>query len=344
MQVPLLVTFNGANWAGPGGPFNSYWKTVEGGKYLARYRDGKVNASLGQFDRDIPADRLEPFLPIGPYDANRAADCLFLTHSPDATALQESRLAVLRSAAQFWQSMDRAYPGVVRTLSTDSEVCDFSFRLDSSGRYLPIGYEDFVTMPYCERYQIKDCRSYFREHRFTYESQEDRRWFAYRGELHRLFVQQSVNVLREAFPRTEIYTHQLVSAEDQYLSYKSQDFASPQSSAFAENANPGITFFLHDGRDQEFRKIIAQLAAKAETAQKPFGLMEFHPGKTWTGTREQLRQYTLKILSYLHAEGASVVAFLAWESNSLDRGIRDSGVDDGVKMYLSRGPLPADRD
>jgi hypothetical protein len=341
-KVPLLVTFNGANWAGPGGPFNAYWKTAEGGRYLARYRDGKVNASLGQFDQDLPADRLKPFLAISPYDAERAADGLFLTNSPEAALLQESRLAVLKSAATFWQSISRTYPGVFRTLSVDSEVCDFSFRLDSSGKYVPIGYEDFVTAPYAERYGIEDRRGYFREHRFVYDSPEDRRWFAFRAELHRRFVQRSVNVLYEAFPHTEIYTHQLVTADEQYLSYKGHDFASPQSTAFVENANPGITFFLHEGRDEEFRKIVGQLAAKAASAEKPFGLMEFHPGKTWTGTRSQLCDYTVKILSYLHAEGASVVALLAWESNSLDRGIRDSGVDDGVKLYLSRGPLPAD--
>jgi hypothetical protein len=34
----------------------------------------------------------------------------------------------------------------------------------------------------------------------------------------------------------------------------------------------------------------------------------------------------------------SIITLLAWESNALDAGIKDSGVDDAVKRFLSEGP------
>jgi hypothetical protein len=33
-----------------------------------------------------------------------------------------------------------------------------------------------------------------------------------------------------------------------------------------------------------------------------------------------------------------MIALLAWKSNSLDAGIKDSGVDDAVKRFLTEGP------
>src|SRR5579859_4010150 len=46
MGLPVMVGFNGGPWFQPGGPFNAYWKTTEGGRFLARYKDGQVNESL----------------------------------------------------------------------------------------------------------------------------------------------------------------------------------------------------------------------------------------------------------------------------------------------------------
>jgi hypothetical protein len=34
----------------------------------------------------------------------------------------------------------------------------------------------------------------------------------------------------------------------------------------------------------------------------------------------------------------SIITLLAWQSNALDAGIKDSGVDDAVKRFLAEGP------
>ena len=40
---------------------------------------------------------------------------------------------------------------------------------------------------------------------------------------------------------------------------------------------------------------------------------------------------------FIEIDRVSLIALLAWKSNSLDVGIKDSGVDDGVKTYLGQG-------
>jgi hypothetical protein len=34
----------------------------------------------------------------------------------------------------------------------------------------------------------------------------------------------------------------------------------------------------------------------------------------------------------------SMISLLAWNSNALDAGIKDTGVDDAVKRFLAKGP------
>jgi hypothetical protein len=63
MGLPVVVGFNDGPWFSPGGPSYAYWKTADGGRFLARYQDGQVNEALPS-----KGDRLRPPL----FDQRRA--------------------------------------------------------------------------------------------------------------------------------------------------------------------------------------------------------------------------------------------------------------------------------
>jgi len=68
---------------------------------------------------------------------------------------------------------------------------------------------------------------------------------------------------------------------------------------------------------------------------------EFNPGKDWHGSRTELSDYSYQMLQILADHGVSIIGLLSWETNALDAGIKDSGVDDGVKRYMREGPGPS---
>jgi hypothetical protein len=335
MNTPVMVGFNGADWAGPGGPFNAYWKTADGGKYLCRYQDGQVNESIHTRWNSIPPATLSSFLDRDPYGADGGRDALLLTKSPEARPLVAARLAALQLALKWWKTIDQKYPGTIGAFTTDSEVASWSFRQSGDGHAIPIGFEDLMIEPYCARYGIYSCRENMASHHFDYTTEEDRRWFRYRADAHRAFVQSTVSAIRAAFPSQQIFTHQIVTANSEYLfPYRSYDWASPQQTAFVDGADAGFTFYIHNRQDAYFKTIVSQFSSKAKAANKRWGIMEFHPGKTWNGTREELRDYTVATLDHLQASGVSAIALLAWENTPLDRGWKDSGADDGIKLWL----------
>jgi hypothetical protein len=335
MGLPVLVGFNGGPWFSPGGPFNSYWKTAQGGRFLARYQDGQVNESLHS-KSSLTKEELEPFLGIHPYDLKRQ-DALFLTLSPNATKYRRARLKVLDLALAEWQGIDRTYPGTIQAFTTDSEVCDFSFRSEPSGDALPIGYEKGMTEPFCRRYGIADCGAFFRDRQFTYQSSEDRHWYDFRVEAHRQFVSDTTSAIRKRFPRTPIFTHQLGTVDGKIIeNFRRQDWASPQESAFVNGAIPGVTAYIYGGRDSEFRELVSQLSEKV--GGKGWALAEFNPGKDWHGSRAELSRFSFELLRFLADHQVSMIALLAWNSNALDPGIKDTGVDVAVKRFLTEGP------
>ena len=63
-------------------------------------------------------------------------------------------------------------------------------------------------------------------------------------------------------------------------------------------------------------------------------MLEFNPGKSWLGSKEDLREYTFNILTFAYNHGVRVVAPLSWTDNQLDKGIRNSGVDEGIKQFI----------
>jgi hypothetical protein len=285
----------------------------------------------------LTKEELEPFLGINLYDVKRSQDALLLTLSPYAAKYRRTRLKVLDLALAEWQRIDRTYPGIIQAFTTDSEVCDFSFRRLPSGDALPIGYEKAMTEPFCRRYGITDCGAFFRNRQFTYQSAEERHWFDFRAEAHRQFVSDDVSAIRQRFPSTVIYTHQLGTLDAKLiLDYRRQDFASPQRTAFVRGSIPGITANVYFGRDAEFRELVSQISAKA--GDRGWALAEFNPGKNWPGGRTQLSQFSFDLLRFLADHHVSIITLLAWDSNVLDAGIKDSGVDDGVKRFLSEGP------
>ena len=336
MGLPVVVGFNDGPWFSPGGPFYAYWKTADGGRFLARYQDGQVNESLHS-KGSLTKEELEPFLGINLYDVKRSQDALLLTLSPYATKYRRARLKVLDLALAEWQRIERTYPGTIQAITTDSEVCDFSFRSVPSGDALPIGHEKSMTEPFCRRYGITDCDAFFRNHQFTYKSSEERHWFDFRAEAHRKFVSDTVSAIRKRFPSTVIYTHQLGTLDEKLiLDYRRQDFASPQRTAFVNGSIPGVTANVYEGRDAEFRELVSQVSEKADG--HGWALAEFNPGKNWPGSRVELYQFSFNLLRFLADHNVSIITLLAWQSNALDAGIKDSGVDDAVKRFLSEGP------
>ncbi len=97
-----------------------------------------------------------------------------------------------------------------------------------------------------------------------------------------------------------------------------------------------MTANVYAGRDSELRELVTQFSAKAQG--RGWALAEFNPGVNWHGSRPELRRFSLDLLRFLADHRVSVVALLSWESNALDTGIKDSGVDDAVKLYLAQGP------
>jgi hypothetical protein len=267
----------------------------------------------------------------------RSQDALLLTLSPDATKYRRARLKVLDLALAEWQRIDRTYPGTIQAITTDSEVCDFSFRSKPSGDALPIGYEMVMTQPFCRSYGIADCDAFFRNRQFTYQSSEERHWFDFRAEAHRQFVSDTVSLIRKRFPSTIIYTHQLGTLDQELIhDYRKQDFASPQRTAFVNDSIPGVTANVYFGRDADFRELVSQISEKA--GGRGWALAEFNPGKNWPGSRVELSKFSFDLLRYLSDHNVSIVTLLAWQSNALDAGIKDSGVDDAVKRFLVEGP------
>jgi hypothetical protein len=335
MGLPVLVGFNGGPWASTEGTFNSYWKTTQGGRFLARYQDGQVNESIRNTG-SLTESEILPFLQTGPYNSQRQQDTLFLTLSPDAQEYRQSRLQVLGLALQEWKRLDRIYPGTIQAFTTDSEVSNFSFRSNPSGDILPIGYEEDMTKPFCRQYGISDCAAFFRGRRFSYRDPDERHWYEFRVEAHRQFVSDTVSTIRKYFPSTTIFTHQLGVLDGKILAdHRRHDFASPQETAFVEGAFPGVTAYVHGKRDGDFRSLVSQISAKAPDG---WALPEFNPGKNWSRSKMELTDYSYSLLQYLAEHQVSMIALLAWKSNTLDTGIKASGVDDAVKRYLLQGP------
>jgi hypothetical protein len=194
-----------------------------------------------------------------------------------------------------------------------------------------------MTEPFCLRYGITDCDAFFRDRQFTYESPEERRWFDFRTAAHRQFVADTVSAIRRRFPSTSIFTHQLGTLDEKPIeSYRKQDWASPQVTAFVHNATPGVTAYIYAGRDAEFRKLVSQVSEKA--GSRGWGLAEFNPGKDWHGSRAELDRFSFDLLRFLSDHQVSMIALLAWNSTVLDPGVKDTGVDDAVKRFLIEGP------
>ena len=336
MRIPILVQFNGGPWhtANSESAFLNYWKTVDGGKYLSRYKDGRVNESLHEVGV-IDKESLDPYLNIGPYHAKHAKDSLFLTLSPYAFKYRQARLEALHRAVLFWKRLDSEYPGVITDFTTDSEVASFSHRFDQHGNEISIGYEEFVSKPFCQKFDIRDCNSFLKQD-FTYKTEEQVNWFEFRSEMHGQYVADTVSIIRKTFPERPIWTHQIpVLDEEKRGRYRNRDFASPQTTAFVPDAFPGFTFYIYGKRDKKFKKLVKKVSLKAK--EGPWGMLEFNPGKSWTGSREELKEYTFQVLNFAYEHGARVVAPLSWTNNELDTGIRKSGVDEGIKKFIREG-------
>ena len=340
MNVPLMIQFNGANWhdADVKSAYHRYWKTFNGGEFLSRYIDGRVNETIGQTERQLPRSLLERFIGTDPY-SKYAPDTLIFTNSMYAERYQEARLNALELAAKHWKKIDEECGGAITAITTDSEVSNFSFRVNAkTNRPLQVGYEDSMTAPFCQQHRVKDCAAFFSKTEFIYETDLEREWFQFRAKNHRRFVQASVNQLRKDFPRHLIYTHQIPTLDSEIIDRASgHDFASPQSTAFVDGAFAGFTVYIYGGRESRFIKVLEEISKKAEN--NPWGFLEFNPGKNWKGSKENLAEFTHRILSLAHKSGVRLIAPLSWESNSLDSGINGSGVDEGIRKFLINGPL-----
>jgi len=329
MQLPVLVGFNGSVWAEPGGAFNAYWKTAGGGKYLSRYSDGKINDGLPQTSGDIKP-KLKSYLSINAGHPNY----LNLTFSPQASQFQKSRLKLLDEAAEFWQKLKQKYPGTIVSATTDSEVSFFSFRKNSHGAPLQIGYEDLLTVDFCNTNNIKpEALSQALEENPVLSKS----WHIYRSKIVKDYVAASVDVVKARLPNTQIYTHQIPCGKTEFTK-DGIDFDCPLESAVIPGAIPGYTIYIWGHREKFLLDFLQDL--KSEEGATEWGAMEFNPGKDWPGSKEELRIYTRKILSELYRSGVNAIAPLAWNSSELDAGIKGTGVDQGIEDFIKAGPSP----
>ena len=233
----------------------------------------------------------------------------------------------------MWKNISAAHKKLNIAYSTDSEVTNFSFR-EANGKMIPISYEKLLVDSFNQSEKVP--ADFFQKNRFAYESELEKKWFRFRSGIHRSFVADSVNAIRAELGDVVIYTHQIPTLSGEYVSAKGHDFASPLQTAFVEASRPGFTIYVYGKRDEYFKKVSAQIERKVGVGH--WAAVEFNPGKHWTGTREELAAYTTKILRHLHKHRCRVVAPISWESNSLDKGIRDSGVDVGIRRFLEHGP------
>ncbi len=333
MKIPILVGLNGGPWSTPIGPYNSYWKSVNQGQFLSRYQDGQVNQSIPK-ESALTSQLLQKYIAISPYNQEQKSDALVLTLSPFATELQNSRKKVLLDAVKFWNDMDTAYPNTLSAFTTDSEVSNFPFRFESNGESIPIGYESWNQNPFCQHYSIEHCSEFFLK-KPNYSTTEAHSWFQFRADNHKKFVQDTVDTIRSRFPDKKIYTHQIAELDNVFQNHRQKfDFASPQMTSFVEKAIPGFTSYIYDGRIDDFKKIVDQISLKSNH----WALMEFNTGKGWKKSKDSLAAFTEKQISYLFFKGVDAIAWLSWNTNSLDTGIKDSGVDEGIENYLKNGP------
>jgi hypothetical protein len=327
MHMPVLVGFNGSVWAEPEGPFNSFWKTADGGKYLSRYSDGKIN-------EDIPLNSSTLVPEVKNYLAAHAGNpnYLTLTLSPKATEFQKSRLMLLSEAGQFWRQLQQKYPGTIIAATTDSEVSFFPFRKDSQGTMLQIGYEDLIKTGFCKDNKVAP-ETLSRALHDDFHLNES--WHKYRAQIVHDYVAASVRVVKSKLPDTPIYTHQIPCRTSEFTK-DGIDFDCPLQTAIIPGAIPGYTIYIWGRREKFLVDFLKDL--KATNGTEVWGAMEFNPGKDWTGNKEELRLFTRKILSRLYGAGAAAIAPLAWESSKLDAGIKGTGVDQGIKDFIQSGP------
>ena len=233
----------------------------------------------------------------------------------------------------MWKKISTAHRNVDISCSTDSEVAGFSFR-SADGKMVPIGYEKLLTDLFKQSATVP--AGFFQKERFTYETELEKKWFLFRATTHRSFVQDSVDAIRAELGDVVIYTHQIPTPDGEYVSANGHDFASPQRTAFVKGSRPGFTIYVHGRQDDYIKKVSAEIGRKAGDGH--WAAVEFNPGKQWTGTPHELTEYTTEILRLLHRRRCRVIAPIAWESNALDQGIRDSGVDAGIRQFLKHGP------
>jgi hypothetical protein len=189
--------------------------------------------------------------------------------------------------------------------------------------------------PFCRINNIKNCKIFFAERKFNYENEVDRKWFDFRSNNHLHFVQDIVDSIRSEFIDRPIFTHQISNLDEELInqSYKNQDLASPQWTAFAKNANPGFTVYTYAGDQyRSKKKFLEEVGAK--TGGKSWGLLEFNTAEAFHGSKKELAAFTKSFIEDAYQHGVRVIAPLSWESTSLDIGIKDSGVDEGIKEFL----------
>jgi hypothetical protein len=337
-KIPVMVQFNGAVWhtSSSDSAFLNYWKTKDGGKYLSKYKDGQVNASIPK-SKKISNNLLKKYLSIDPYDPNKQ-DSLFLTLSPYAQELRQARIGTLREAVKFWKALDLKFPGVIQDFTTDSEVSNFSFRdMPGEKKEIPIGFEEWNTDPFCRKNDIKDCAAFFEREEFLYSDPIEKKWHEFRSKNHQIFIQDTVQTIRESFTDQPIYTHQIAVLDEEafHQEYRRQDLASPQWAAIVEQALPGFTVYTYSGDQYGTKKKFIEQVRK-KVGSQPWGFLEFNTARAFNGTKRELALFTYEFLTFAQAHGVKVVAPLAWESNALDNAIKDSGVDDGIKAFVQK--------
>lgn len=317
--MQLMLGLNGSIWASGSGPYNDHWKTIDGGKYLMKYADNRFNASVVDNGR-VSSGTLSKYATLTPYKDKQ--NVLYLTNSQHYGEFVDSRRQALFVTLSMFRDLDAQVPGVLTHFTTDSEVCNFSFR-KSGGKVVQLGYEASQVSEFCQG-RTKPCPTISKE------------WRDYRAMQHKAFIQVTVDEIRRHFPTQTIYTHQYPVSNQAILTGGGIDMGSPLWSAIVDNAYPGYTIYAFGGRWTNELLLMTEISQQVPNS--PWGATEFNPARGWSASAGSKAKATKEFLKELYKRNCRTIAPLSWTSNSLDTGIKGSGVDAGIKQFINEGP------
>jgi hypothetical protein len=113
------------------------------------------------------------------------------------------------------------------------------------------------------------------------------------------------------------------------------DFDSPLETAIVPGSTPGYTIGVWGHRGTFLEEFLEEI--KSYHLEHRWGAVEFNPGHDWNGTKDELRLFTRRILHDMYRSGCTLIAPIAWVPSQGDAGVKNTGVDEGIKEFIVSG-------